>query len=195
MSAAATANAAKPADAPAKPKRRKLIFIGVGVLVVALIAAGGALFLLKKNAADEYADEETEAAATEPERPTTPPAFLALDNMVVNLADAGGNRFAQVGISLQIENEKTGEEMKKYMPSIRSSVLLLISQRSSDELLQLAGKEKLAKDIVAEISRIMGYRMPEKAGGGATGTDKIKRDSKLPPNPVQAVLFSSFIVQ
>lgn len=191
MSAAATAN---PTDAPAKPKKsRKLLFILLGVVVTALLAGGGALYLLKKNAADEYADEEAEAAAAEPERPTTPPAFLALDNMVVNLADAGGNRFAQVGISLQIENEKTGEEMKKYMPSIRSSVLLLISQRSSEELLQLAGKEKLAKDIVAEISRIMGYRMPESAGG--TGTEKIKRNSKLPPNPVQAVLFSSFIVQ
>lgn len=191
MSAAATAN---PADAAAKPKKsRKLLFILLGVVVTALLAAGGALYLLKKNTADEYADEEEAAALAETKRPETPPAFLPLDNMVVNLADPGGNRFAQVGISLQIEDEKAGEEMKKYMPSIRSSVLLLISQRTSDELLLLAGKEKLAKDIVAEISRIMGYRMPETAGG--TGTGNIKRNSKLPPNPVQAVLFSSFIVQ
>ncbi|MCU0763863.1 MAG: flagellar basal body-associated protein FliL [Hydrogenophaga sp.] len=193
MSAAATAN---PADAAAKPKKsRKLLFILIGVVVTALLAGGGALYLLKKNTADEYADEEEEAALAEPQRSETPPAFLPLENMVVNLADPGGNRFAQIGISLQIENEKIGEEMKKFMPSIRSSVLLLISQRTSDELLQLAGKEKLALDIVAEISRIMGYRMPESAEGGATGTEKIKRKSKLPPNPVQAVLFSSFIVQ
>jgi flagellar FliL protein len=193
MSAAATA----PTDAaPAKPKgRKKLLFILLGLVVVGLLAAGGALYLLKKNTAeDEYADEEEEVSHSEPERPATPPTFLPLDNMVVNLADEGGNRFVQIGISLQIQDAKTGDEMKAYMPSIRSSVLLLISQRTSDELLQLPGKEKLAKDIVADISRIMGYRVPEAATAGADG-ERPKRAKKLPPNPVQAVLFSSFIVQ
>jgi len=129
-----------------------------------------------------------------PARPTTPPVFLPLENMVVNLADPGGNRFVQVGISLQIQDKKTGEEMQAYMPSIRSSVLLLISQRTSEELLQLPGKEKLANDIVADISRIMGYRMPA-SSNAAAGGERQQRQSRLPPNPVQAVLFSSFIVQ
>jgi flagellar FliL protein len=190
MSAAAAT--ATEAAAPAKPKSRKLLYILLGVIVVGLLAAGGALYLLKKNTADdEYYDDE-EVVESVPTRPETPPVFLPLENMVVNLADAGGNRFVQIGISLQIEDAKTGEEMKAYMPSIRSSVLLLISQRTSEELLQLPGKEKLANDIVADISRIMGYRLPEPAPANG---EKPKRKSNLPPNPVQAVLFSSFIVQ
>ncbi|PKO65174.1 MAG: flagellar basal body protein FliL [Betaproteobacteria bacterium HGW-Betaproteobacteria-16] len=190
MSAAAAT--ATEAAAPAKPKSRKLLYILLGVIVVGLLGAGGALYLLKKNTAeDEFYDDE-EMVESAPARPETPPVFLPLENMVVNLADAGGNRFVQIGISLQIEDAKTGEEMKAYMPSIRSSVLLLISQRTSEELLQLPGKEKLANDIVADISRIMGYRLPEAAPANG---EKPKRKSKLPPNPVQAVLFSSFIVQ
>jgi flagellar FliL protein len=191
MSAAAAT--ATEAAAPAKPKSRKLLYILLGVIVVGLLGAGGALYVLKKNTADdELYDDEEEIVESAPARPETPPVFLPLENMVVNLADAGGNRFVQIGISLQIEDAKTGEEMKAYMPSIRSSVLLLISQRTSEELLQLPGKEKLANDIVADISRIMGYRLPEAAMDKG---DKPKRKSKLPPNPVQAVLFSSFIVQ
>jgi flagellar FliL protein len=190
MSAAAAT--ASDAAAPAKPKSRKLLYILLGLIVVGLLGAGGALFLLKKNTADdEYYDDE-EVVESTPTRSETPPVFLPLENMVVNLADPGGNRFVQIGISLQIEDAKTGEEMKAYMPSIRSSVLLLISQRTSEELLQLPGKEKLANDIVADISRIMGYRMPVAA---AEGAEQPKRKAKLPPNPVQAVLFSSFIVQ
>lgn len=191
MSAAAAT--APDAAAPAKPKSRKLLYILLGLIVVGLLGAGGALYLLKKNTAeDDYDDDEETMVESTPARPATPPVFLPLENMVVNLADPGGNRFVQIGISLQIQDAKTGEEMKIYMPSIRSSVLLLISQRTSEELLQLPGKEKLANDIVADISRIMGYRLPEAAP--ASG-EQPRRKSKLPPNPVQAVLFSSFIVQ
>ncbi|MDO8905523.1 flagellar basal body-associated protein FliL [Hydrogenophaga sp.] len=190
MSAAAAT--APDAAAPAKPKSRKLLYILLGLVVFGLLAAGGALYVLKKNTAEDDHDDDDEVTTSAPARPATPPAFLALENMVVNLADPGGNRFVQIGISLQIQDDKTGKEMQAYMPSIRSSVLLLISQRTSEELLQLAGKEKLANDIVADISRIMGYRLPEAA---AANGERPKRASKLPPNPVQAVLFSSFIVQ
>jgi len=191
MSAAAAT--APDAAAPAKPKSRKLLYILLGLIVVGLLGAGGALYLLKKNTAeDDYYDDDEDVVQSTPARPSTPPVFLPLENMVVNLADPGGNRFVQVGISLQIQDKKTGDEMQAYMPSIRSSVLLLISQRTSEELLQLPGKEKLANDIVADISRIMGYRMPEPASANG---ERVRRTSKLPPNPVQAVLFSSFIVQ
>lgn len=199
MSAAATATAnAAATDTPAtaKPKRRKLLYILLALILLGLLAAGGALYVLKKNIAeDDHTDDDAQdTSLSTPARPSTPPVFLPLDNMVVNLADTGGTRFVQIGISLQIQDTKTGEAMKAYMPSIRSSVLLLISQRTSEEMLQIAGKEKLARDIVADISRIMGYRAPEPAG--AAGGDRARRSSdKLPPNPVQAVLFSSFIVQ
>jgi flagellar FliL protein len=192
--AAATANvAATDAPAPAAKKGRKLLIALFALVVLALLAGAGALYILKKNTAEYDGEDGLDGAETSqsaPARSSTPPVFLPLDNMVVNLADAGGSRFVQIGISLQIQDSKTGEEMKAYMPSIRSAVLLLISQRTSEEMLQLQGKEKLAKDIVTEISRIMGYRTPDNSASG----DR-KRAASQPSNPVQAVLFSSFIVQ
>ena len=41
-------------------------------------------------------------------------------------------------------------------PTIRSGVLLLVSQRTSEELLQREGKEKLATDILREAARPFG---------------------------------------
>ncbi|MCW5654302.1 flagellar basal body-associated FliL family protein [Hydrogenophaga sp.] len=180
MSAAAAATATAEAPEAPKKKSRKLLFIIVGVLVLALAGAGGALFILKKNTAESHGDEE--AVAEQSHKSRTPPTFLPLDNMVVNLADAGGNRFVQLGLTLQLQDAKTGDDMKAYMPSIRSQILVLISQRTADEMLQVQGKEKLAADIVEVISHEMGY------GGSKPG-------SKGAPNPVQAVRFSSFIVQ
>jgi flagellar FliL protein len=188
MSAAAAATA----DAPAKPKSKKLLFILIGVVVLALAGAGGAYFLLKKNTAQ--LDEEDEGHAVEQSRsaPRTPPMFLPMDNMVVNLADPGGNRFVQLGITLQVQDSKTSEELKIYMPTIRSDVLKLISQRTADEMLQISGKEKLSYDIIARVSELMGYELDE-PNEEPEGGKKKRRGA--PPNPVQGVLFSSFIVQ
>jgi flagellar protein FliL len=187
--------AAATATAPEAPKKKskKLLFIIIGVVVLALIAGAGALFVLKKNTAedDEFADEEP--AAHVAKDPKTAPVFMPLENMVVNLADPGGTRFIQLGLTLQLQDAKTEADVKVYMPSIRSQVLLLISQRTADEMLQVQGKAKLAKDIIAAVSHEMGYEIPE-AAAAEDGAPK-KKKSKAAPNPVQAVLFSSLIVQ
>ena len=194
MSAAAAAATDAP-DAP-KKKSKKLLFIIIGVLVLGLAGAGGAFFIMKKNAAAaEGADEEEEAPAKVAKvDPKSAPTFLPLDNMVVNLADPGGNRFIQVGLTLQLQDAATGEAVKAFMPSIRSQILLLLSQRTADEVLQVQGKEKLSSDIIAAVSETMGYPVPEAEDEAADAKPKKKR-KKAEPSPVQAVLFSSFIVQ
>ena len=191
MSAVAATATAAPAEKPKKSK--KLLFIIIGVVVLALIGAAGALFVLKKNTAedDEYADDEP--AAHVAKDPKLAPVFMPLENMVVNLAGPGGTRFIQLGLTLQLQDAKTEADVKAYMPSIRSDILLLISQRTADEMLQIQGKVKLAKDIIAAISKEMGYVTPEPAAADA-GAPK-KKKAAAAPNPVQAVLFSSLIVQ
>jgi flagellar protein FliL len=89
--------------------------------------------------------------------------------------------------------------VKAYMPSIRNAILLLVSQRTSEELLQREGKEKLAADILVEVSRPLGFapKVAEKKPKGEKGDkdDEVPKKSAKNKSPVQAVLFSSFIVQ
>ncbi len=196
MSAAA---AAKPdtAGESAPKKSKKMLFIIIGVVVLALIGAGAAFFVLKKNTA-EAGDEHEDAPAVEQHaaKPGTPPTFLPLDSMVVNLADPGGNRFVQLAITLQVADVHTGDAIKTYMPSIRNGILMLVSQRTADDILSPAGKEQLAQAIVEEISGVMGYEIEEAAGAeAATAAAPKKKRRRAPPNPLQGVLFSSFIVQ
>jgi flagellar FliL protein len=188
----ATANAAT--AAPAKPKSKKLLFILIGVVVLALAGAGGAFFILKKNTAVDEDGEETSQSVKNDHASRSPPTFLPLEAMVVNLADPGGNRFAQLGITLQVEDAKTAEAMKVYMPSIRNAILMLISQRTSESMLQMEGKEKLSADIVREVSRVMGFPVPASDKVDTENSDKPAKKKRV-SSPLQAVLFSSFIVQ
>ncbi|MGI4779776.1 MAG: flagellar basal body-associated FliL family protein [Janthinobacterium lividum] len=202
MSAKPAAPAATAATATAKPKGKKTLL--VTVLAVVLLAGGGAgawFFLGKQGHADDHA----EVAAAEPSKDAKP-SFLALDNMIVNLADPGGERVAQIGITLELESEKSVERIKLMQPKIRSGLLLLVSQRTSSEVLGRDGKEKLATDVMDEVSRVLGYEveapMPRKAAKVAKTDDEeeeapVRRKSRraVAPSPVLGVLFSSFIVQ
>ena len=106
---------------------------------------------------------------------------------------------AQIGITIELADSHSADTVKAYLPSIRSGILLLISQRTSQELLQREGKEKLAQDILQEVSRPLGFGedMPiPKSAKKAVPTGKKKKDAEpVESNPVKRVLFSSFIVQ
>ena len=191
--------AAKPessdaAKAPAKSK--KMLFIILGVVLVLVLGGAGAFFVISKQRAAAY-DEEGGAPAKAVEAAhKTPPVYLPLDNMVVNLADPGGERVAQVGITLEVRDAKASDSVKVYLPAIRSGILMQISQRTAEQLLSPEGKEGLAGAILKEASIPFGGGHDDAEEEDAPVSKK-KKSKRAPvvEYPVVGVLFSSFIVQ
>ena len=119
------------ADAAPKPaKSKKLLIIGAVVALLLVIAGVAAFLLMSSRGAVDEDGQEVDAKSS---AVSATPTFLPLETMVVNLADPGGERFVQVGITLELRDAKTAASVKEYMPSIRSGILLLLSQRNSDE--------------------------------------------------------------
>lgn len=168
---------------------KKLIIIFVAVVLL-LVVAGAAAFVMLAGGGDDEEDSKASAAAAK-----VPPTFVPLDTMVVNLADPGGDRFAQLGITLELSDPKVVDQLKSFMPAIRSNVLLLVSQRTSDELLTREGKEKLAADVLVEVSRPLGFRVPKPRKRSEDDEEDDDDRPRARANPVRKVLFSSFIVQ
>lgn len=186
--------------APAKSK--KLLIIIVAAVLVLAVGGGGAFFYISKQraaaAAAEDGEESSPAKAAAHAGPKVPPAYLPLDNMVVNLADPGGERVAQVGITLEVTDTHAVDTVKLFLPTIRSGVLMLISQRTAEQLLSQEGKQKLAKDILREAAKPFGGgEDEEEPTDEATPKKKKKTPAKTAHAevPVVGVLFSSFIVQ
>ncbi len=207
---AATADAAP----PAKGGKKKLIIIIAAALLVVLIGGGAAVFLMKKKPVDGEEDGadggHAKAEAHEPapkakpkHDPKHPPTFVPLDPFTVNLADKESKRYAQVGVTLEIDDAKTGEELKLYMPAIRNNILMVLSHKTAAQLLTREGKDKLAQSILYAAVRPLGYEIDEDededeaaAVEGAPAPKKKKKKKKAPPSlPVTAVHFSNFIVQ
>jgi flagellar FliL protein len=191
--------------APASGSKKKLFLIIGIVLVLVIAGAVAALLLLKSKPAPED-DEEfagdrpaAQAAAAVPKRaPGTPPAYLPLDNFTVNLADRDAERYAQVGITLELTDAKAGDLIKSYMPAVRNRILLAISDRTAAELSTREGKEKLADTVRRETARALGYDVPEPdevEEEPVRPGQRPRRRAAAPALPIEAVHFSNFIVQ
>ena len=227
MSAAIADPAALGDAVPVKRGKKKLLVIVAAALAFALAAGGGTIVYLKKRAAhaaaaaaeagEEGGPAATDTGAGASARPDAmnPPTYLPLDPFVVNLADRDVDRYAQIGITLEVESSVFADQMRGYMPAIRNAILMIITRKTSKDLLGSSGKEELADEIMREAVRPMGIEIaapepvtpaaapaPEASGAEATAASaaasmpkKAKKRIGTTRNPIQHVHFSSFIIQ
>jgi len=168
---------------PVKRARTWLFVLGGLVLLIVIAAMAALLLIHNKQLAsfETYAyagsQPDDEAPAAEPAAPPSNAGkhvFTALDMFTANLAERDQDRFAQVGIVIEVGDPKAGAALKAAVPPIRSEILLLLTSKTADELLSLKGKQALAAQVV-DIARK--YIAPE------------FRSS------VHAAHFSSFVIQ
>jgi flagellar protein FliL len=166
--------AAVEAPAATGSKKKKIIMLAI-IAVVVLGSAGGAAtyFLTKKPASTKDAKKPAEKAV--------PPVFLALDNFIVNLQTDNGDKYLQTGITLQVRNEEQANYYKANMPQLRSRVLLLLSNKTAEELLTNDGKLKLEEELTKQIQ--MPYNNDEP-------TPKEAEERRI-----LGVYFTSFMIQ
>jgi flagellar protein FliL len=214
MSAAAAAEPV--ADAPKKGKKKLIIIIAAALILLG--GGGGGYFFMAKKKADAAAaaaaEEDGEDAApvhkASKDGHKTAPTYVPLDPFVVNLADKDSDRFAQIGVTLQVDDAKFADEMKTYMPAIRNGILMVLAHKTSTELLERTGKASLAEEIMREAARPMGIEFDDddeeeaashkkKADAEdeapAKASKKKKKKRKAMHNPISNVLFSNFIIQ
>jgi flagellar FliL protein len=120
-----------------KPKKFKIFLI---ILIVMLSIGGLAWFYMIRQAGDkEHDKEKVEVKAS------SPPVYLVMEPFTVNLKPEG--QFLQATFTLQMENSEELTKVKTYMPQIRSRLLLMLSNKTVEELSTLDGKEKLGEEI------------------------------------------------
>ena len=211
--------------APIRRPRKKLLVVGAAVLALVLALVAGGVVFLKQRAARAAAAGDYEVATEQAGAhadPKSAPIYLPLDPFIVNLADREADRYAQIGITFELDSGASSDQIKAYMPAIRNAILLILANKSSKDLLNREGKEQLAQEILREAARPMGIEVlaPEPvtpapvdiassaaaaasapassvavAASATVKTKAPRRNLNAPRNPIQHVHFSSFIIQ
>ncbi|MFT4174279.1 MAG: flagellar basal body-associated FliL family protein [Rhodocyclaceae bacterium] len=181
--------APKKDDSAAPPAKRgkKMLFIVLGAVVVSVViglVVGKLMFSHKAAAEGEEGQAEHKEASHKPE-PGKPPVFVNLDPFTVNLqSDTGAEQYLQAVATLRVTDDKTGEELKLYMPQIRHEILSIMAAKTAADVGSLDGRKQLAEEMREVTNEVLGYKPSKRKKGGD--------DDNM---PVIAVFFTQFIVQ
>lgn len=157
------------AAAPKKSSKKLLIILVAAMLLLACAGGAAYYFLGKGNAAKD-------ASGAPAHDPGKPPVFVTLEPFTVNLqGEQFGEQYLQVALTLQVADQGQVDQIKQYMPLLRSRLLLLLSGKRASELSTPEGKNKLAEEIVAQVKQPVA--------------------PAAPPQQVSAVFFTSFVIQ
>jgi flagellar FliL protein len=185
---------------PAKPKGKLILFIAIGVLVLVLIGGGAAYFLMKKKAPVEGEDGEDAQAEVKPKKKdkkadhSVAPSFHKFDKaFTVKLQTEQQEAYLQAEVQLRVLDATALELLKQYDPELKHRIMLILLTKKASELGTAQGVQRLSNEIRETVNNTLEPPVVKK--GKEKVEPKEPGDTAAPDAPVQAVLFTSFIVQ
>lgn len=134
---------------------KKIILIAGAAFV--LLGGGAAVYFFVPDLLPEFirphAAAEGEEAKAEGEKAAKPkPEVPAdLDVFVVNLAGPLPSRYLRTTLSLGVKSEHDKEKIKELSAKIRHAVIMYLTERTAEELIDPEGKNKLRQALHQQI--------------------------------------------
>jgi flagellar FliL protein len=161
------------AETPQSGSKKKLFLI-IGLLAVVLLAGGGtaAFFMLKKAPEPkETKDPAKQVSVPDIHQQADIGPQVNIEEFIVNIISGDSPHYVKASLTVELTNEEVKGEVEKRMPQMRDSILLLIGNKTFEELQDLQGKKQLKAELTSKIN------------------------SFLKTGKVKAVYFTNFVVQ
>ncbi|ASC68115.1 flagellar basal body-associated protein FliL [Achromobacter denitrificans] len=81
------------------------------------------------------------------------PIFVPLEPFTVTLQNPDTERIMHVGLTLRVSDEQTRTRLEKYMPEVRSRILMVLSSQSPIGVQTQQGKTDMANAIKQAVNR------------------------------------------
>lgn len=164
---------------PAKSKKKLIIIIGILVVLLAGLGAGGWFgykwWMGKKAATADNATEQSadaghgekkdekgghgEKDGKKDEKASGPEGggeLVSLPPLLVNLAEPQGRRYLKLALDIEVKDKPAAELLTKNMAKVKDSLLLLLSSKTYEDLASLENKILLKKEIVERLTLVLG---------------------------------------
>lgn len=100
------------------------------------------------------ASGSSNAPATDIPRPVV--NNVALPTVMVNLADAAGDRYLKVGMEVEVSAADAVRDIQAQSARIRDAIIILLSSKSYAELSSSEGKMLLKNEVASRLNQILG---------------------------------------
>ncbi len=161
------------------PSTMKIVIIAVVASVVLSGGMiGGFMMFMGEDAEATSADQTAEGEVAE-EKKLGPPQYHSMDpKFVISFSDQRRARFMQFSLQLMTRDNDAMKLLEAHMPAIRSNLLMLFGAQKYDDMITIEGKQKLLKEVVANVNATL----KKVAGDEAKGV-------------VNEAYFDSFVIQ
>lgn len=153
--------------------KKKLIIIIAAVVLLLVIGGVAAWFLFLKP--EPPTPEELDPGLKVPVPDLTQKSEIGpmvnIDEFIVNIISGDTPHYVKASLTVELSGEDVQPEVEQRMPQVRDAILLLIGNKTYEELQDLQGKRQLKAELTSKIN------------------------SFLQTGKVRAIYFTNFVVQ
>ncbi|MCI7484885.1 MAG: flagellar basal body-associated protein FliL [Helicobacter sp.] len=163
-------------NAPATPEDKKskvvlFIVIGVGVLLVLLLAIIAMLVFPSNDSNQAVQSQVQEQSQVRPNAPKIVvgdtitarstdyakigPIFPIQQEFKVNLLTQTGKKILLTNISLELDKPETQPEVETKLPMLFDAIIEILSSKSVEEIITTKGKNRLKDEIVRRLNEFL----------------------------------------
>jgi len=150
--------AEKKEAAAEKAGGKKKLFIILAVVILVLLLGGGfgAWYFMKVKAApDEKKDPAQQVPVPALGQQAQIGPMVNIDEFIVNIISGDAAHYVKASITVELTNELVKTEVEQRMPQVRDAILLLIGNKTYEELQDLQGKKQLKAELLEKINSFL----------------------------------------
>jgi len=141
-----------------KKKNKMLIPIVAGALALVIIIAIGSYLLIGKKPPPP--EEKGQPAQNVPvpdlsQKPDIGP-MVEVKEFIVNIISQDEQKhYVKASLSIELSNPSAQAEVNQRMPQIRDAILMLVGNKTNEELQDLQGKRQLKAEMISKINVLL----------------------------------------
>lgn len=137
---------------------KKTFFISLAVVILIFSLGGGfgAWYFMKVRAG---LDQKKDPAQQVPVPALTQQAQIGpmvnIDEFIVNIISGEAAHYVKASLTFELTNDQVKAEVEQRMPQVRDAILLLIGNKTYEELQDLQGKKQLKAELLEKINTFL----------------------------------------
>ena len=155
----------KKEQSPAGKKKFPVMIIVIVLAVVLVLGGAAAGYFMfigpkakasgKEGAVKEVKHEQTKERGSGEGEGGASGLMKQLDPFIVNLADAQGQRYLKAVMQVEVDNPSVEVEIQGKLPQIRDEILMILSNKTFDDVSTTSGKHMVKREIAAAVNKYL----------------------------------------
>lgn len=149
---------AKNTEAEKEGGSKKKLFLIIGIVVLVILIGGGVaawFFLKEKPAAPEAQDASQQVPVPELEQKANIGPMVNIEEFIVNIISGDTPHYVKASLTVELTNEEVKIEVENRMAQMRDTILLLIGNKTYEELQDLQGKKQLKAELMSKVNSFL----------------------------------------